>query len=266
MSATGGPAAAIDLSGAWRVHTSDGELARRFTDPSISDADWPEVARPGPLAQQRGIRRLGRSAAVPPDVRAGTARTGPPTVRELRRHLLLRRHLARRRVPRCDRGLLLPAHLRGDRAGPQPARRRPPPRGGGRVPAAAGPHREADDHRSLLTLGQPRPGVEPGWHLAAGPAARHRSGSHQVASRAVPRGHGDAGTTPPRRDARPRRGTGDSAPGAPLRHCHRSRRHDARRGDPGHHARGGRQHPVTHRRGRPPTALVALAARRPAAV
>ncbi len=46
-SAAGGPAAPIDLSGAWRVHTSDGDLARRFTDPSISDADWPEVRVPG---------------------------------------------------------------------------------------------------------------------------------------------------------------------------------------------------------------------------
>ena len=36
-----------DLSGAWRVHASDGDLARRFTDPSISDADWPEVPVPG---------------------------------------------------------------------------------------------------------------------------------------------------------------------------------------------------------------------------
>ena len=36
-----------DLSGAWRVHTSSGELARRFTDPSISDADWPELSVPG---------------------------------------------------------------------------------------------------------------------------------------------------------------------------------------------------------------------------
>jgi beta-mannosidase len=29
------------------VHTSNGDLARRFTDPGISDADWPEVPVPG---------------------------------------------------------------------------------------------------------------------------------------------------------------------------------------------------------------------------
>src|SRR3954462_11418479 len=43
----GAPPAPVDLSGAWRVHTSDGDLARRFTDPGISDAEWPEVSVPG---------------------------------------------------------------------------------------------------------------------------------------------------------------------------------------------------------------------------
>src|SRR5262249_25946009 len=43
----GGPTTSIDLSGAWRVHTSDGDLARRFTDSSIPDGDWPELAVPG---------------------------------------------------------------------------------------------------------------------------------------------------------------------------------------------------------------------------
>lgn len=45
--ATSGQRAPIDLSGAWRVHTSDDDLARRFTDSSIPDADWPELAVPG---------------------------------------------------------------------------------------------------------------------------------------------------------------------------------------------------------------------------
>jgi beta-mannosidase len=43
----GVPPTPVDLSGAWRVHASDGELARRFTDPGISDADWPKVPVPG---------------------------------------------------------------------------------------------------------------------------------------------------------------------------------------------------------------------------
>jgi beta-mannosidase len=43
----GTPPAPVDLSGEWRVHASDGDLARRFTDPGISDADWPEVPVPG---------------------------------------------------------------------------------------------------------------------------------------------------------------------------------------------------------------------------
>jgi beta-mannosidase len=37
----------VDLSGDWRVHPSDGDLARRFTDPSIPDADWHDVCVPG---------------------------------------------------------------------------------------------------------------------------------------------------------------------------------------------------------------------------
>lgn len=47
MTRHGAPPAPRDLSGGWRVHASDGDLARRFTDPSISDADWAEVSVPG---------------------------------------------------------------------------------------------------------------------------------------------------------------------------------------------------------------------------
>ena len=47
MSESGAPSTPRDLSGAWRVHESDGDLARRFTDPAISDADWSEVSVPG---------------------------------------------------------------------------------------------------------------------------------------------------------------------------------------------------------------------------
>ncbi len=141
---------------------------------------------PGHWRSSAGVRGERRPAALPPDVRAGTPlEPGHRRFLDLRRHLLLRRHLARRRVPRRDRGLLLPAHVRGHRPGPRRARRRSPPRGRGRVPAAARPHQEADHHRRLLALGQPRPGLEPRRHLAPGPAARHRPGADQVAARAV---------------------------------------------------------------------------------
>jgi beta-mannosidase len=37
----------LDLSGRWRAHEQVGDLARRFTEPAFSDADWPEVTVPG---------------------------------------------------------------------------------------------------------------------------------------------------------------------------------------------------------------------------
>ena len=110
-------------------------------------------------------------------------------------------------------------------------RRRAPPRGRGREPTAAGPHQEAHHHRRLLPLGQPRSGLEPGRDLAAGPAARHRPGPHQVAARAVPRGDRDPGPAAARRHPRLRHRTRSRCPSArgcsrpsPARTAARSRR------------------------------------------
>lgn len=36
-----------DLSGQWKVHVEDGDLARRFLEPDYSDADWPTIDVPG---------------------------------------------------------------------------------------------------------------------------------------------------------------------------------------------------------------------------
>ena len=69
---------ALDLSGAWRVHASNGDLARRFTDPSISDADWPEVAVPGHWQSTDGVRGQRRADALPPDLRR-RRRSSPAT-------------------------------------------------------------------------------------------------------------------------------------------------------------------------------------------
>ena len=69
----------VDLSGAWRVHASDGDLARRFTDPSISDADWPEVPVPGHWQSTEAFAGERRADAVPPVVRRGH-RSSPATV------------------------------------------------------------------------------------------------------------------------------------------------------------------------------------------
>ena len=38
---------AMDLSGSWRCHGDEGDLAKRFTDPLFDDNDWPEIAVPG---------------------------------------------------------------------------------------------------------------------------------------------------------------------------------------------------------------------------
>jgi beta-mannosidase len=40
-------APALDLSGAWRAHEQVADLARQFTEPAFSDADWPTVSVPG---------------------------------------------------------------------------------------------------------------------------------------------------------------------------------------------------------------------------
>ena len=37
----------VDLSGRWRAHVDDGDLARRFVAPDFGDADWPLVDVPG---------------------------------------------------------------------------------------------------------------------------------------------------------------------------------------------------------------------------
>ena len=81
-----------------------------------------------PLADVTGVRRLRRAAAVPACLPPGTAGRRPARVRHPRRHLLPSRRLARRRVPRRPRGLLLPASLRHHEPGPAVGR----PRAGGR--------------------------------------------------------------------------------------------------------------------------------------
>lgn len=37
----------VDLSGRWRAHVDDGDLARRFVEPGFSIDDWPEIDVPG---------------------------------------------------------------------------------------------------------------------------------------------------------------------------------------------------------------------------
>ena len=58
----------------------------------------------------------------------------------------------------------------------------------GDLRAAARPAGQAQHHRRVPALGLPRPGLEPGRHLAAGPGGAQRARADQVAAGAVPRG------------------------------------------------------------------------------
>ena len=110
---------------------------------------------------------------------------GSSKLADVRRPLLPRRRVARRRVPRRHRGLLLPARVRGHRAARgadrAPARRR------GRLRAADRPHGEAQHHRRVPALGLPRPRLEPRRHLAIRAARAHRPGPDPRPARALPR-------------------------------------------------------------------------------
>ena len=64
----------VDLSGSWRAHEDDGDLARRFTDPDFDAGDWATIAVPGhwrsapPFATADGpvlYRRTFEPAALP---------------------------------------------------------------------------------------------------------------------------------------------------------------------------------------------------------
>ena len=152
---------------------------------------WEPIDGARPLALDARVRRRRRPAALPHA--RSTPRRRPTADRglaALRRPLLPRRRVARRRLPRRHRGLLLPAHLRGHR--PVAAPRRAHARRRGRVRAADRPHGQAQPHRRVPALGLPRPRLEPRRHLAAGARRDDRPGPHPRPPRAVPRGDGRA--------------------------------------------------------------------------
>ena len=100
------------------------------TDDDFDDAGWEPIDGARPLALDAGVRRHRRPAALPAPLRRDAARprAGARWL-TLRRALLPGRRLARRRLPRRHRGLLLPAHLRGHRGAARPRRARPRRRG-----------------------------------------------------------------------------------------------------------------------------------------
>ncbi len=105
------------------------------------------------------------------------SRARTPALVDVRRHLLLRRRLARRRLPRRHRGLLRAPLVRSHRRAVGP--RRPRPRTRGRVPAATRPHRQAHGHRRLRALGRGRPVVQPRRAVATDAHHRDRPRAHR---------------------------------------------------------------------------------------
>ncbi len=89
-----------------------------------------------------------------------------------RRDLLPGRRLARRRLPRRSRGLLLPSQLRRHVA--VPVRRRPRPGRRGHLRAATRDLRTSQHHRRVPAPDRGRHGLQPGRPLAAGVPLRHR--------------------------------------------------------------------------------------------
>ena len=129
-----------DLSGPWRAHASrarprqDVRRTRRSTTTSWTNVRVPHHWRAEPAFADSDGPLLYR--------RRFTHRTRPTGRRALprvRRHLLLRRRVARRRLPRRDRRLVRPARVRRHRRDARA--RRPRARGRGRVPAATRPRR-----------------------------------------------------------------------------------------------------------------------------
>ena len=98
----------------------------------------PTIEVPGHWRNARAVRRQRRPVALPQALRARRRARRAAPVRDVRRHLLPGRRVARRRLPRRPGGLLLPPHVRHHRAVPARPRARAGRRG--RLPAATQPH------------------------------------------------------------------------------------------------------------------------------
>ena len=152
-----------------------------------------------------------------------------PSIPLLRRHLLLRRRLARRPLSRSDRGLLLPAHVRGHAL--RPGGPRPPHAGGrGGEPTATGPDGQAHHHGVFSHWDNLDPAWNPGgiWR----PVRLRDTGPVRISWLRVLCTEATEVARPaaPRRDPRPRRGSAERA-GHARRDRRGRERPDARRDD-----------------------------------
>ena len=173
-----------------------------------------------------GVRRQRRAADLPHPLRARAGRGGGPPLGRARRPLLPGRRVARRRLPRRPRGLLLPARLRDHRAGPPRHRARAGRRGDLR--AARRQHQEARHDRRLpaLRLRSTRAGTRAACGGRCGSSAAARCASAACAccaprptpSRAQLRRCGPSSTaTPPAPSASARSSTTGSSASASSR-------------------------------------------------
>ena len=157
---------ALDLGGTWRAREADDDAAPRRHRPPSSTTRLGRRRRARALAIAAGI--LGERRPAPlPHAASTLARPAPgdAPLDHVRRDLLPGRRLARRRLPRRPRGLLLPAQLR--------RHRRSARLGDEHLLAVevdlrprAGHDRPAQHHRAVPALRGGRPGLEPGRPLA----------------------------------------------------------------------------------------------------
>ena len=184
-----------ELSGTWAATIADEALRRVFFEPSYDDHDWEPVALPGHWRTHPGVR--GRPTARCCTGVGSTHPNGPRSGRRraqlarLRRHLLPRGRVARRRVPRRHRGLLLPSRVRHHRAHVGP--RRAPPRGRGRVRAGrpTAPRSATSPASSSTGTASTPTGTPVASGVRCGSSAQARCGSAACAcsaARPMPRG------------------------------------------------------------------------------
>ena len=109
----------FELGGSWLAREAEGDLHQRFVDPDFDDTGWSPITVPGHWRSTPALRRERRPGPLPAPVPGHAAGRGPAAVPDLRRRLLLRGRVARRRLPRRDRGVLRPPHLRDHRRRPR---------------------------------------------------------------------------------------------------------------------------------------------------
>ena len=187
---------------AWRAALADDDLRRDAVQPEYDDDGWEPIAVPGHWRSAPAFADSDGPLIYRTRFELDTGPEHAPPLARARRHLLPRRRLARRGLPRRPRGLLPPARLRDHR--PRGLGLRAPAVHRGDVRAPAGPAGQAEHHRRLPALGLHRPRLEPGRDLAARSRRAHGAGADQPPPGGLPRGQRGPGRPAARGRARHR--------------------------------------------------------------